>query len=131
MTASAAARRMSSGPGSSGKPWPRLIALLSRASCDIASKMVTGRSANTLFMEVMERSAAGLRRQARGLPGQHAAGKVLVVGKARGLCGERRRDRPLARTAGKNHLFATGIGNTLRIETRKRNDDRARIGFHG
>ena len=31
-TASAAARRMSSGPGSSGKPWPRLMALLSRAS---------------------------------------------------------------------------------------------------
>src|SRR3984893_13278264 len=30
------------------------MALLSRASCDIASKMVTGRSANTLFMEVME-----------------------------------------------------------------------------
>src|SRR6516162_5022458 len=44
---------MSSGPGSSGKPWPRLIASLSRASCDIASKIVTGRSANTLFMEVM------------------------------------------------------------------------------
>src|SRR5450432_2801245 len=43
---------MSSGPGSSGKPWPRLIALLSRASCDIASKMVTGRSAKTLFIEV-------------------------------------------------------------------------------
>src|ERR1700728_390608 len=53
MTASAAARRTSSGPGASGKPWPRLIALLSRASCDIASKIVTGRSAKTLFVEIM------------------------------------------------------------------------------
>src|ERR1700678_1850709 len=53
MTAWAAARRMSSGPGSSGKPWPRLMALLSRASCDIASKIVTGRSAKTLLVEII------------------------------------------------------------------------------
>src|SRR5882757_6358693 len=129
MTASAAARRMSSGPGSSGKPWPRLIALLSRASCDIASKMVTGRSANTLFMEVMERSAAGLGRQSSSLPGQHAARKMLVVGQTCGLSGERGRHRSFPRTAGKDHFFALGIRNALRIETRKRNDDRARIGF--
>jgi hypothetical protein len=29
------------------------MALLSRAACDIASKTVTGRSAKTLFMEVI------------------------------------------------------------------------------
>src|SRR5260370_9176819 len=131
MTASAAAVRMSSGPGPSGNPWPRLIALLSRASCDIASKIVTGRSAKTLFMEVMGRSAAGLRRQSRGLPGQHAARKVLVVSQAGGLSGQRRRHRPFSRSAGKNHLLAMGIRNILRVEARKRNDDRARIGFDG
>src|SRR5712671_7707985 len=129
MTASAAARRISSGPGSSGKPWPRLMALLSRASCDIASKIVTGRSAKTLFMEVMTASAAGLGRQPRGLPGQHAARKVLVVSQAGGLSGQRRCHRPLSRAAGKDDLLALGIRNILRIETRKRNDDRARIGF--
>src|SRR5713226_1679192 len=131
MTASAAARRMSSGPGSSGKPWPRLMASLSRASCDIASKMVTGRSAKTLFMEVMGRSAAGLRRQSRGLPGQHAARQVLVVSQAGGLRGQRRRHRPFSRAAGKYHLLALGIRNVQRVEARKRNDDRARIGFDG
>src|SRR5258705_6007547 len=130
MTASAAARRISSGPGSSGKPWPRLMALWSRASCDIASKIVTGRSAKTLFMEIMGRSAAGLRRQSRSLPGQYAARKVLVVGEARGLSGQRCRHRPLSRAAGKDYLLALGIRNILRVETRKRNDDRARIGFH-
>src|SRR6266436_4064444 len=131
MTASAAARRMSSGPGSSGKPWPRLMALLSRASCDIASKMVTGRSAKALFMEVMERSAAGLGRQSRGLPGQHSPREVLVIGKTRGLRRQRGRYRPLPGTAGENHLLALGIGNIARVETRKRHHDRARIGFHG
>src|SRR5665213_4607922 len=35
------------------------MALLSRASCDIASKMVTGRSAKTLFMEVIFRKVLG------------------------------------------------------------------------
>src|SRR5882757_4003354 len=129
MTASAAARRMSSGPGSSGKPWPKLIALLSRASCDIASKIVTGRSAKTLFMEVMARSA-GPGRQACSLPGQHAAGQMLVVGQTIGLRGQRRRYRPLAGTTGENHLLAFGVRNILRVETRKRNDDRVRIGFH-
>src|ERR1700733_8983896 len=103
MTASAAARLMSSGPGSSGNPWPRLMALLSRASCDIASKMVTGRSAKTLFMDVMER-LAGPGRQVRGLPGQHAAGEVLVIGKTVCLGRQRRRHRPFARPAGENHL---------------------------
>src|SRR5882724_5219897 len=131
MTASAAARRMSSGPGSSGKPWPRLMALLSRASCDIASKMVTGRSAKTLFMEVMEWSAAGLGRQSRGLPGQHSPRKVPVVGQTAGLSGQRRRDRSFPRAAGKNHLLALGIRNIQGIEIRKRNDDGTRIGFRG
>src|SRR5260370_827818 len=131
MTASAAARRMSSGPGSSGKPWPRLMALLSRASCDIASKMVTGRSAKTLFMELMSRSAAGPGRQSRRLPGQHATRQMLVVGQPRGLGGQRRRYRPFAGTAGENHLLAVGIGNLLRVETGKRDHHRVRIGFHG
>src|ERR1700736_5353114 len=130
ITASAAARRMSSGPGPSGNPWPRLMALLSRAACDIASKTVTGRSANTLFMEVMEMSAAGPGRQSRRLPGQHAARKVLVIGKARGLGGKRGRHRSLARAAGKHHLLALRIGNILRVESGERDDDRARIGLH-
>src|ERR1700716_35631 len=121
MTASAAARRMSSGPGSSGKPWPRLMALLSRASCDIASKIVTGRSAKTLFIDVMARSA-GPGRQACSLPGQHAAGQMLVVSQTIGLRSQRRRHRSLARTAGENHLFAFGVGDILRVENRKRND---------
>src|SRR6202158_6125343 len=111
---------MSSGPGSSGKPWPRLIASLSRAACDIASKMVTGRSANTLFMEVMSGSAAGPGRQSRGLPGQHAARQVLVVGKARGLSSERGRYRSFSRAAGEHHLLALRIGNVFGIETRQR-----------
>src|SRR5450756_3172805 len=118
MTASAAARRISSGPGSSGKPWPRLMALLSRASCDIASKIVTGRSAKTLFIEVMERSAARLGRQSRSLPAQHAARKMLVVGQAGSLRGQRRRDRSLPGAAGEHHLLALGVRNPLRIETR-------------
>src|SRR6266550_1292738 len=135
MTASAAARRMSSGPGSSGKPWPRLMALLSRASCDIASKMVTGRSAKTLFMEVM----------AMGVPAKVSRGswsaiprpsspvcprKMLIIGKARGLRRQGGRYRPLAGTASENHLLALGIGNIARVETRKRYHDRAGIGFH-
>src|SRR3954470_19134939 len=131
ITASAAARRMSSGPGSSGKPWPRLIALLSRASCDMASKIVTGRSANTLFMDVMGRLATGPGRQSRSLPGQHAARKVLVIGKTCGLRGERGRYRSLARTARENHLLAAWIGKSDRVEARQRSGDRARISFHG
>src|ERR1700761_4488073 len=106
MVASAAARRMSSGPGSSGKPWPRLIALLSRASCDIASKMVTGRSAKTLFIEIMERSAARFGRHARRFPANDAAGQMLVVGQSRGLRGQRRRHRAFAGAAGEHHLLA-------------------------
>src|SRR5580700_1247596 len=103
---------MSSGPGSSGKPWPRLMALLSRAACDIASKMVTGRSAKTLFIEIMasEPSAAGLGRQARGLPAQDAARKVMIVGKAHSLSRQRSGHRTLARAAGEHHLLSLGIG---------------------
>src|SRR5215470_16930170 len=59
-TASAALRRTSSGPGSSGKPWPRLTASCSRASRDITSKTETGRSAKTGFMEQsLSRDQAG------------------------------------------------------------------------
>src|SRR6185369_8157443 len=107
---------MSSGPGSSGNPWPRLMALLSRAACDIASKMVTGRSAKTLFREVIEDSAAGPGRQARRLPAEHAAGEVPVIGQARILCGERGGDGPLTRAAGEHDQLARGVRNVIRIE---------------
>src|ERR1700759_4104364 len=122
---------MSSGPGSSGKPWPRLMALLSRASCDIASKMVTGRSAKTLFIELIERSAAGSGRQSCSLPAQHASRKMLVVSQTCGLRRQRSRHRALARTAGENNLPALRVRNGLRVEARKRNDDAAWIGFRG
>src|SRR5687768_5928335 len=107
------------------------MALLSRAACDIASKTVTGSSANTLFMEmeVMARSAAGLRRQTRGLPGNDAARKVLVVRQAGGLRRKRRGDRPFSRAAGKHHLLAAGIRNVPGVESRKRDHDRVRIGL--
>src|SRR5215218_212633 len=51
-TASAALRRTSSGPGSSGKPCPRLTAPVSRASRDMTSNTVVGRSARIGFMHV-------------------------------------------------------------------------------
>src|SRR6185295_1965169 len=121
---------MSSGPGSSGKPWPRLMALLSRAACDIASKTVTGRSANTLLKETMVPSAARPGRLARGLPADDAAGEMLVVGQACGLGGERGRHRSLARTAGEHDLLAPGIGDRLGIEARQRHDHTNRIGLH-
>src|ERR1700749_2483245 len=111
MVASAAARRISSGPGSSGKPWPRLMALLSRASCDIASKMVTGRSPKTLFRECIAGSAADLGGQARRLPADDAAGEMFVVGKPRRLCRERRSYRALSRPAGEHHLLALRVRN--------------------
>src|SRR3954469_11889356 len=130
ITASAAARRMSSGPGSSGKPWPRLMALLSRASCDMASKTVIGRSANTLFMEVIGRSAAGLRRQSGSLPGQHSPRKMIVIGKAGGLRGQRCRHGSLARPTREDHVLALWIGNAVWVEGRQRNHDSAGIGFH-
>src|SRR3954447_16083804 len=103
---------MSSGPGSSGKPWPRLIALLSRASCDIASKIVTGRSAKTLFIEIMEQSARP-GRQAGGLPGQHSPREVLVVIEPVRLRRERGRHRALARPTGKHDRPARGIRNIV------------------
>src|ERR1700679_1285147 len=116
MTASAAALRMSSGPGSSGKPWPRLMALWSRAACDIASKTVTGRSPNTLFRDVMGRSAARIRRQTCALPGQHPACEMFVVWQTGRLRRQRGGHRPLAGPAGEHHLFALGVGDVLRIE---------------
>src|SRR4051812_2293060 len=121
---------MSSGPGSSGKPWPKLMALLSRASCDIASKIVTGRSAKTLFMDVIGRSAARIRRQARGLPGEHPACEMLVVSEPIRLRRQRRGDRPLSGTAGEHDLFACGVRDILRIESGKRHDHGVGIRFH-
>ncbi len=38
--ASSAAWRTTSGPSVSGKPWPRLIALVATASADISAKIV-------------------------------------------------------------------------------------------
>src|SRR3569623_1231868 len=123
---------MSSGPGSSGKPWPRVMALLSRAACDIASKMVTGRSAKTLFSEellvVIARSATHLAGKTRRLPAKHAAGQMLVVRQARGLRRERGCHRALARAAGKHDLLAGGIGDRLGIEGRERHDDAVGVG---
>src|SRR5271156_3071447 len=113
---------MSSGPGSSGNPWPRLMALLSRASCDIASKMVTGRSAKTLFIEIMERSAARPGRHSRRLPAQYAAGEMLVIGQARGLRRQRGCHRAFAGAAGEHHLLALRIRNIFHIEARQRNN---------
>src|SRR3954453_21229287 len=129
-TASAAARRMSSGPGSSGNPWRRLMALLSRASCDIASKIVTGRSAKTLFIDVMERSAAGLGRQTCSLPGQHAAGEMLVVGEPIGLRRKRGGHRALPGAAREHHRPAARVRNVVRVERGERDHGRVRIGLH-
>src|SRR6478609_9164062 len=104
---------MSSGPGSSGNPCPRLMAWLSRAACDIASKIVTGRSAKTLFreelLEVIGGSATDLARKTRSLPAEHAAGQMLVIGQTGGLGRERGRHRTLAGPAGEHDLL------TLRI----------------
>src|SRR5258708_5894064 len=44
-----AASRKASGPSSSGKPWPRLIAPCSTASADMTVKIVVPRSAKTGF----------------------------------------------------------------------------------
>ena len=44
-TPRAAASRISLGPSSSGKPWPRLIAPCLFASADMTAKIVTGRPA--------------------------------------------------------------------------------------
>src|ERR1700730_3383291 len=112
------------------------MALLSRASCDIASKMVTGRSAKTLFMEVMAKkswrgSAAGFGRQSRSLPAQYAARQVLVVRQARRLRRQRGGHRALAGPAGQNHLLALRVGNAFWIECRKRNHDATGIGLRG
>src|SRR5689334_25447212 len=122
---------MSSGPGSSGKPWPRLMALLSRASCDIASKMVTGRSPKTLFRVGISGSAANPGRQACGLPAEDSPCEMLVIGKPGSLRGQRSRHRALSRAAGEHHFLAQGIGNGSGVEGRERHDHAARIGFSG
>src|SRR3954452_17287101 len=128
---------MSSGTGSSGKPCPRLMAALSRAACDIASKMVTGRSAKTLFRDellvreelVIGRSATDLAGKPRRLPAEHAAGQMLVIRQASRLRRERGRDGALARAAGEHDLLAGGIGDRLGIEGRERHDDTVGIGL--
>src|SRR4051812_992631 len=107
------------------------MASLSRASCDIASKMVTGRSAKTLFMEVMESSAAGPGRQSGLLPTQDAPCEMLVVGKSRGLRRQRGRDRAFTGAAGEHHLLSFRIGNRCGIKGRKRNDHGGWISLGG
>src|SRR4051812_11024788 len=104
------------------------MALLSRASCDIASKMVTGRLAKTLFRERMDGSA-DLDGQPCGLPYQDPTGQVLVVRQAIRLGGQRHTYRALARTAGETPLLAFGIGNVLRIEAGKWHHHGVRIGL--
>src|SRR3954447_3498881 len=49
-TASAALRRTSSGPGSSGNPWPRFTAPVSRASRDMTSNTEVSMLAKIGFM---------------------------------------------------------------------------------
>ena len=78
-------------------------------------------------VEVMERSAAGLGRQSRSLPAQHAAGQMLVVGKPAGLRGQRRRHRPLARSGRQTPPACPGdreypAGRRSRAEPPRRRD---------
>src|ERR1700730_3183911 len=56
---------------------------------------------------------------------------MLVVGKPARLRGQRPRHRSLAGATGENHLLSFRIWNGLWIETRQRDDHRARIGIHG
>ena len=56
-TASAALARTSRGPGSSGKPWPRLTASRSRARRDIASKTLVPSSAKIEFIGALRCAA--------------------------------------------------------------------------
>src|SRR5262245_31096991 len=80
-TASAALRRTSSGPASSGKPCPRLTAACSRASCDITSKTETGRSANTGFMDTLDDDGRPL--STRKQPAGHGRRRGLFETRAR------------------------------------------------
>ena len=59
--ASAAFRRTSSGPGSSGKPWPRLTAFVSRARRDMVSKIVVSRDAKIGLKDERMSGATGSR----------------------------------------------------------------------
>ena len=122
--------RISSGPGSSGKPWPRLMALLSRAACDIASKMVTGRSAKTLFMDVMAGSAAGLGRQSRGLPPMMPPARCLSKGKPAACAASEAVTERLPERQANTTCLPCGSGMRGGIEGRKRRDHAGGIGFH-
>src|SRR3954471_17467913 len=121
MTASAAFSRTSSGPGSSGKPWPRLTASCSRARRDMTSNTETGRSAKTLF--ITGGRASRLGRKAGFLPRLDAAGEVMVVGQTCGLRDQRRRHRAIAGAACEDHLLAGRIGQRRGIELRHRHVD--------
>src|SRR5690348_10114490 len=101
---------MSSGPGASGKPCPRLMASWSRASCDMTSKIVTGRSEKIVLISPADESVAGAARllagfggKAGGFPAEHSACEVGIVRLAGSLRRERRRHRALAGTAGEHH----------------------------
>src|SRR6185295_14839688 len=126
MTASAAFRRTSSGPGSSGKPWPRLTASCSRARRDITSNTESPRLAKTGFI-AGRRMRSCLGRQAGLFPALDAAGEMLVVGKSGVLGDQRGRDRAIARAACEHDLLAGRIRQRGRIELRHRHVDRVRI----
>src|SRR3954471_16805982 len=70
-TASAALRRTSSGPGSSGNPWPRFTAPVSRASRDMTSNTEVSMLAKIGFM----RLGVPGRRRARNRPARLADGR--------------------------------------------------------
>src|ERR687894_1699228 len=71
-TASAALRRTSSGPGSSGKPCPRFTAPVSPARRDITSKTEVGTSAKIGFMRSFSHLRPHLLRE--GVDGVRGGG---------------------------------------------------------
>src|SRR5690606_5589703 len=72
-TASAARRRIASGPGSSGKPWPRFTAPDALASADISSKMVVGRRE-----KIRLAMTASLAKDRRASPSREASVMEIV-----------------------------------------------------
>ena len=68
------------GPGSSGKPWPRLIAPVSRARLDITSKTVVGRLAkrrvHAALLVGLSWGADVLRIMERGRSNRHSGGAL-------------------------------------------------------
>src|SRR3569623_2849243 len=110
---------MSSGPGASGKPCPRFMASWPRASCDITSKIVTGKlekivpispaKSRTIAYAQTRVLAASFGGKARGFPTDHSTHEVGDIRLSGGLRGESRRHRALAEAAGERHCLAFWI----------------------